>query len=34
MMYVVLNTGEVAYQGPAKDVHENPTLATKHLGVF
>ncbi len=31
---VVLNTGEIAYQGPAKDVHENPELATKHLGVF
>lgn len=31
---VVLNTGEIAYQGSAKDVHENPELATKHLGVF
>ena len=31
---VVINTGEIAYQGPAKDVQANPELATRHLGVF
>lgn len=31
---VVLNTGEVAYQGSAKEVLSQPELATKHLGVF
>jgi branched-chain amino acid transport system ATP-binding protein len=31
---VILNTGRIAYQGPAADVKANPELATKHLGVF
>lgn len=30
----VLNTGRLAYQGPASEVQANPELATKHLGVF
>ena len=31
---VLLNTGRVAFSGPAAQVRDNPTLITQHLGVF
>src|SRR6185295_4900570 len=31
---VLLNTGRVAFSGPAAHVRDNPTLVTQHLGVF
>jgi branched-chain amino acid transport system ATP-binding protein len=30
----ILNTGRVAFAGPAKDARDNETLITQHLGVF
>ena len=31
---VILNTGRVAFSGPAADVRDNHQLVTQHLGVF
>jgi branched-chain amino acid transport system ATP-binding protein len=31
---VLLNTGRVAFAGPAAQVRDNPALITQHLGVF
>jgi branched-chain amino acid transport system ATP-binding protein len=31
---VLLNTGRVAFSGPAAQVRDNPPLITQHLGVF
>ncbi|HEY1287080.1 MAG TPA: ABC transporter ATP-binding protein [Burkholderiales bacterium] len=31
---VLLNTGRVAFSGPAAQVRDNPNLVTQHLGVF
>ncbi len=32
--FVVLNTGTVAWRGSAAEVRADPTLATRHLGIF
>ena len=32
--FVVLNTGQLAYQGSAQDIKLKPELVTSHLSVF